>query len=386
MMKKRAVTRESPFEYLRRKDTHEPFPEETVRNWYIARAYVLDKLKDISFSPGSEKHLHAVVEGDSPIMMSVLRQLALSAHYVNFEEHDLSGRLVCRNRSVLTLVSRMDPQQIVGELEKEEYLSNLLKCCRYSLFGEIRNADSYLDIELEIVRERPEDSGVVMMTEEEVKSFLESRPSEAVFSIDTRKAVYAGRAYNLGAVIDNIPYESIYSAGRYNRALATFQYKVLKDTEGARLVRESEWKEDLTAVKNGLSNLFCADCFESREWAIRQMYPAGKRRTEAEVMAVWEKYNDALSQSEHGRWIVEKLILGFRPLNAQERAEYASRFGKSRVVYSKFLRNRSADPAHIDLCSYRTLRRVDPDNMKYDSFLMLAIPLILGRIRKDDGI
>ena len=386
MMKKdRIIQRECPFQYLRRRDSYEPFQEETVRNWYIARAYVLDKLKDISFSPGSRKHLHAVVEGDSPIMLSVLRQVALSAHYVNFEEHDLSGRLVCRNRSVLTLVSRLDPQQVVGELEKEEYLSNLLKCCRYSLFGEIRNADSYLDIELEIVRELPEDSEVVMMTEEEVKSFLESHPSEAVFSVDTRKAVYAGRAYNLGTVIDNIPYESINSAGRYNRALATFQYNVLKNTEGARLVRESEWKEDLTAVKNGLSNLFCADCFESRELAIRRMYPAGKRRTEEEVMAVWERYNDALSQSEHGRWIVEKLILGYRPLNAQERVEYAARFGKSREVYSKSLRNRSADPAHLDLCSYRTLRRVDPDNMKYDSFLMLAIPLILGKIRKDDG-
>ena len=385
MKRKPIITRESPFQYLRRKDTREPFSADVVKNWYMARAYVLNQLKDISFGPDSRENLHAVIDGDNPLMLSVLRQVALSAHYLNHEERDPSGRLSCGNRTVVTLVSRKDAAEIVSELEKEEYLCNLLQYCRYSLFGEVRNADSWIDIELEIVGERPDDPGMVLMTEDRVRSFIGTQIPDSVYTVDPRMAVYAGRVYSLGAVIDNIPYEDINSAGRYNRALAAFQYKVLKDTTGLQLVRKNEWEQDLTAVKNGLSNLFCSDCFESREKAISRFYPPQKKLGEKEVLAIWERFNDALSRCEHNRWVVEKLILGYRPLNGPERTEYAGLFGKSRSEYSKRLKNRSADPAHIDLCSYRTLRRVDPDNMKYDSFLMLAIPLILEKIREDDG-
>ena len=41
---------EKPFEYLRRKDGTS-FPKETVNRWYEARAYVLDKLKDVAIGP-----------------------------------------------------------------------------------------------------------------------------------------------------------------------------------------------------------------------------------------------------------------------------------------------------------------------------------------------
>lgn len=383
-MKKKTVNRECPFQYLRRKGGNAPFPEETVRNWYIARAYVLDRLKDISFAPDSGDHLHAVVVGDSPLMLAVLRQLALSAHFVNFEEDSIPEHHPCRNRTVITLVTGVSASEIVEQLEKEENLCYLLKYCRYSLFGEVRNADSYIDIELEIDRDRPE--GDLVLTEEEVKAFLESRDPDSVFSIDTRKAVYAGRAYGLGMVIDNIPYEDINSAGRYNRAIATFQYKVLRDDDDQGLVQEAEWEKNLSAVKNGLSNLFCADCFESREKAVSRFYPKKKRMGENELLAIWEKYNKPLSRSEHNRWVVEKLILGYRPMNGQERAEYAGLFEENRAAYIRRLKNRSGDPVHIDLCSYGALRRIDPDHLKYDSFLMMAIPLILDKIRKEDGV
>ena len=376
---KKEIVRERPFEYLRRKDTNEPFPEETVRNWYVARAYVLDKLKDVSFAPGSGKHLHAVVGEDSPLMLAVVRQLALTAHYLNFVEYDAYNRLVCKNRTVITLVSRQDSAAILRELEKEENLGNLLQCARYSLFDKVVNENSYLDVTLEVVGEQPEGSAFVLFTEEDAAAFVKTPSPDDVFTIDTRKAVYASRVYSLGAVIDNLPYEDIHSAGRYNRALDTFQYKVLQDKAGLQLV-SSKW-EDPLAVRNGLSNVFCSDCFASRELAVSRQYPAGRKLGEKERTAIWEKNNYALSLSEHGRWVVEKLIMGFSPLNARERREYGSLFGKKRAAYSKQLKSNPAHPAHIDICSYRDLCRIDPDSLKYDSFLMLAIPLILDATR-----
>ncbi len=381
---KKEIVRERPFEFLRRRDTNEPFPEETVRNWYIARAYVLDKLNDISFAPDSAQSLHAVVGGDSPLMLAVVRQLALSAHYPNFVEYDAYNRLVCSHRTVITLVTRRDAASIQRELEKEENLGNLLQCARYSLFGKVENEDSYLDVTLEVVKEQPVGEDFVLLTEEDAMAFASARPSDELFTIDTRKAIYASRVYSLGAVIDNLPYEDINSAGRYNRALDTFQYKVLQDKKGLQLI-SPKWEADPMAAKNGLSNVICSDCFAFRELAIQQQYPAGRKLSERERTAIWEKNILALSLSEHGRWIVEKLILGFSPLSERERKEYGSLFGSKRAAYSRQLKSNAAHPAHIDICSYRDLCRIDPDSLKYDSFLMLAIPLILDAIRKADN-
>lgn len=376
---KKEMVREQPFEYLRRRDTNEPFPEETVRNWYVARAYVLDKLKDTSFVPGSCAHLRAVVDGDCPLLLAVVRQLALSAHYLNFVECDPFDRLVCENRTVITLVTQKETDVILHELGKEENLGNLLQYAQYSVFGRVEHADSYLDVELEIVRECPAGADVVLFTEGEIDAFVKAHDPDEIFTIDTRKAIYASRVYSLGAVIDNLPYEDIHSPGRYNRALDTFRYKVLEDKKGQQLI-SPKWN-DLTTVSNGLSNVFCTDCFASRELAVRQQYPGHRKINEPERNSIWEKNNEALSLSEHARWVVEKLILGFRPMNGQERTEYGSLFGKKRDAYSRQLKRNAAAPVHIDICSYRDLCRIDPDSLKYDSFLMLAIPLILDKVR-----
>ena len=119
-----------------------------------------------------------------------------------------------------------------------------------------------------------EKADAIVYTEEEMKSFLASKDPESVFSIDTRKAVLANRVYSLGAVIDNIPHEDINGAGRYSRALDTFQYRVLDSAHGVRLV-DARWEKSRATARNGLSNVICTDCFESRELAIRKVMGAG---------------------------------------------------------------------------------------------------------------
>jgi hypothetical protein len=381
-MKKKICT-EKPFEYLRRQKTNEPFPEETVRNWYIARSYVLHRLENCSFAPEVDGHLHIVIAGDTPLMLAVLRQVALSAHYPNYVEADPFNHLLCRNRTVITLVSNKDANDIVAELGKEENLGNLLQFCKCSVYGDVRNEDSYIDVELEITQEADNEPGCILFEENDIKAYLEGEKTDDIFSVDTRKAVYAQRSYEVGTQVDNITHENINGTGRHSQALETFQYHILQDKKGLQLITE-EWKDNLTAVKNGLSNVICADCFESRELAIRHLCPDYDILSDKDKKAIWENNIIALSISEHSRWVVEKLILGFRPMSDQERACYESLFGAKRKAYYQKLKNNAVSPVHIDLRSYRDLRRADPDNLKYDSFLMLAIPLILDKIRKDD--
>lgn len=354
------------FAYLKRKDGSE-FEKATIENWYIARAYVLDKLKDVVIGPESSEHLHVEVVGDSDLMLSVVRQVALSAHYANYEEE--SGK----NRTKITLVS--DAKDTLERLRKEEYLCNLLDYCKYTIDSILQNKDSYIDIELEFVENEEsvkidENSIVKQITEEDVNGFRGKKSREEIEEIDTSKAVLAGRMYDLGVLIDNLPAEDIHCASRYAMALDVFQHDYLKD-DAESLIDGEKWKKNLNKVKNGLSNVFCADCFESRAKGIGQI----------DNQKTWETYNEALSKSEHARWVAEKLIMGFRPLTEEEHVNDEQCFGEVKKSYRDNLKNNSKDPAHIDLCSYRDLRRINPDDLKKDSFLMLAIPIILKKLK-----
>lgn len=370
---KKNILRESPFEFLRDRNGNK-YPEETVKNWYKARVYVLDKLKDMAFVPKSEGHMQAIVEGDSPLMLSAVRSVALYAHYLNFEEEDLFGNIVAKNRTVITLVSQND--DIDKELRKEEYLCNLMDVCRWSKFGEVHNAGSYLDTELQIVKEAVEDkeAKVVRMNESELIDFISKKNENDVYSIDTRKAVMVGKMYELGSIIDNLPAEDIHSAKRYSMALDAFQNLLLKE-ELSPLVNKAKWEIDMRKVKGGVSSIFCADCFESRALTMS--------RCDNNDIRNWEKYNMELSVSEHARWVTERLVMGFRPFTASESYQFESLFGNKRYSYSKMLKDNVLDQAHLDICSFRDLRRINPGDMIYDSFLLLAIPRILEKIRKE---
>ena len=363
------MCKEKPFEYLTRKNG-DKFSSDTIKNWYVARAYVLEKLKDVIIGQGSKQRLQVVITNDSPLMLCVARQVALSAHYANFDETHQNGTLI-------TIVSQN--KEIVEELKKEEYLCNLLSYCKLTVNGlEPTNANTYTDIEICVVEEwsgnAPE--GAIIMTEDDVNSFLGTKKEDDIFCIDTRKAVMTHRMYSLGSWIDNLPAEDIHNAQRYSTALNVFQRTLLRKPL-TQLVDDKKWASDLTTVKNGLSNVFCADCFESRAAGVAQ-YAKAQGITDEEA---WAECVEALSISEHSRWVVEKLIMGYRPLSEKERMNIECMFGKERAQYRNQLKKNAQDPAHIDLCSFANLRRINPFDMKYDSFLMLAIPGILERLK-----
>ena len=379
------ILTEKPFEYLKRKENNEPFEKDVVENWYKARAFVLDKLKDVAFEPTSGDHLHVVVDVDqddkqlSPLMLSVVRQIALSAHYLNFFEG--SEKEAPRNRTVITLVSKNS--HLREELDKEEYLCNLLSYCKY-VYGDSKteNEDSYIDLEFHFVPKWTEKANY-RFTEKDVEDFCEMKlnQGEDIFSIDTRMASYAKRMYDLGGNIDNLPAEDIHCTERYSVAIDVFRYKML-NSRARLIIEEDKWKEkSLCKIKESLSNILCADCFEIRERSIKEC--KGKKFKSQKKL--WAEYNEPLSRSEHSRWVVEKLIMGYRPLNDKERAhdEYLQMQGCGKNKdYRNMLKRRDNDPVHIDLCSYKELRRTSPNDLKYDSFLMLAIPVILHKVRK----
>lgn len=371
---------EMPFEYLTRKENGKQFEEDITKNWYIARHFVLDKFSEmkIGFSSDSKDHLHVVVNGDSPIMLSIARQVALTAHFINYR--DGSKVEEPQNRTVITIVSK-NPH-ILEELEKEEYLCNLPKYCKVVNRGEVlENEGFYIDIELHVTESCPKEESVKSFLEQDVDAYMKGNEGKELQGIDTCKAIYASRMYDLGAELYNIPAEDIHCTERYSLALDVFQHEMLKKKLGKMISKE--WRTmSLSKLKEKISNILCADCFALREACLIKE-DANYIRTRK----VWAKYNEQLSVSEHARWVVEKLVMGYRPLNSKERyydemlhVQFKNK--DKRKKYRDSLKRRDSDPAHIDLCSYRDLRRINPDDLKFDSFLMLAIPNILAKVNE----
>ncbi len=216
------------------------------------------------------------------------------------------------------------------------------------------------------------------------EEFVEAPDDHPIFRIDTRNAFYSSKVYDIGTAYANIPAEDIHCIERYSRALRIFRDDVLNkpfvpmfDEDKFAKVRSNQL--GIYSIKMDISNILCADCFEIRKKSIEKICKGREATRE-----VWENNNEMLSRSEHARWVVEKLILGYRPLSVEEKyhlenlhIEFKAAMKKKK--YLDGLKNRDKDPAHIDICSYADLRRIKPEDLKYDSFLMLAIPLILER-------
>ena len=377
------------------------FAPQVYENWYRARHYALNILHVQTPYDGklAQDGVHFVLRGASPIMLSVARQIALIAHYPTFQEEN------GKNRTVITILYKKEEiDDIISELSKEEYLCHLPRLCKYTILegskeGYLKinkeHEDSYLDIELELIGFNSSDYDAYSYREKDMVINEEDIPpyQEAFSLIDIRKAKRVNMVYHVGADIDNLPADDPNTAERYSKALHYFCY------QQSPMETQKKWDElcgnhrdsaiDQINLRNMISNVLCADCFETRLKAVINKKEVGidddAEITTTEIdKLIRKKYFYILGQvksnlaqlakCEHYRWIAEKLIFGILPLSEKERFEDEHKFGDDRKNYRKSLKKKGI---HIDLCSYRTLRRINPGDMKYDCFLMMAMPRIL---------
>lgn len=389
--------KEDLFRMLRRSDGKE-FEENVVRNWYRARSYVLKNLEsqDKFYNMIHKRQkVNVVLEGTSELMMSVARQIALLVHYPTFDDATRS------NRTTVTILfdkSEMPLSAVKDFVSKEEYLCNLPQYCKCTIrdskdnaYEMVHNNDSFLDLELELIGFDGSDFSTYNSAEDSLrinddcvsnKDFDETNFDE---TIDISMAKQVNMVYNVGMDIDNLPQEDPNTATQYDRAMMWFCYQQTDE------YAQKKWNEignSQTEVKNKISNALCADCFTSR---LLYAINTSKKESEQEVSSAsigdylkneYGKVVDivkenlkSLAKCEHSRWNVEKLVLGFRPLSEKELLEDEQLFENERTAYRKRLIKEKR--VHIDLCSYQDIRRLNPGDMKYDSFLMIAVPKIL---------
>lgn len=293
------------------KDNNETFSKETVINWNKARQYVLNVLPEkekhsplngIGFSPSSNEHLHVIITGISDLMLCIARQIALIAHYPNFNEYGGSNRTVITILYNSSDLEKSKSKSIIEHVSKEEYLCNLTLLCKYTIKkwdGEketvvkTENEDSFIDVELELVevcahdykeymnwrrftsQDNNDNTHTIVVAEDEVENMVHTDNPDyyETMPIALHNAMRANMVYYVGADIDNLPPDDPNTAERYSRALHYFCYQQSKDDTQKKWDNffkkddngtPTQYARDQIELRNLLSNIFCTDCFESR--------------------------------------------------------------------------------------------------------------------------
>lgn len=341
--------------------------EEFVGNWYLARAYVDSELSEqlcrFDEKGKVKEPLHLTVDGASPMMCAIVRELILRAHYYDFIEP--ADNQYKKNPSLITILCKEGLEQKVEEqLLSTPFLGNYLHYCWEEPLD-------FLDVDVELKAKT--DGQEADITEDMVKAFANAHTIERI--IDTRLAEDANSIYCIGKDLKNLPDISPTDVKMYEIPLLDFDVDSFEEST------EESWnqlyeKEDWPNI---LSNVFCTDTLQLRKVMLEREEKDPKQKKSKEQLI--EDHILELSRSEHSRWVAEKLIMEFKPWTAKHHYEYSILFGDAKKAYEKSLKKQKI---HLDICSYHDLCRLDPSNRKFDTFLILTMLQMLKEKEADN--
>ncbi|MDD3194892.1 MAG: hypothetical protein PHU68_03730 [Paludibacter sp.] len=131
----------------------------------------------------------------------------------------------------------------------------------------------------------------------------------------------------------------------------------------------AEWKQTWEACWHSLiiakqwSNIYHANSIPTK---LRSIGYSGEAIIEEDKVEI-------LSQVEHNRWIMEELIMGYRPATQQEREAIHADPSLKKAFRNRFV--------HVDLCHYNDLLKDanGVDVREYDRILIRRIPMIISK-------
>ena len=92
---------------------------------------------------------------------------------------------------------------------------------------------------------------------------------------------------------------------------------------------------------------------------------------------------NTLAKTEHARWNMEQLLLGYRPLTATEQAEFLIVDEHGKVVTDLRKKNiYKGKLAHLDICSFARLNEIDSGSIRYDRGLSGILPEIYLKLKE----
>lgn len=380
------------------------------REYIQARHIILNDLKanldGEGISSKSNKHIHAVIAGTDRLCVSLARQIALIAHYPNFDDN--TGK----NRNVITFLVTQpgsgEPAALFSSLRKNT--GNLLDECRWKIMrladgsteiiDKCTHSKEYIDIEFEIICADSISEYIKHISSEENslttfffnKGALDSACRHTIESkfhnlyeidresidteagdglIDTTAAQWVNAIYIFGGSFKEIKTRDIYNVKNYSSILSQFiNIKTDVSAEWEKIDSANYPKEYINSLK--LYNVYCADTFMTKRRSITSS--DAYKHKKKNISEIIQKETKQMAYSEHTRWNVEKLMNGFRAYTPLE--SYDDEFG---LINRK--EHKINNMAHINICSGDKLLRIDSESFKYDCFMVFAFNDILEKLK-----
>lgn len=154
------------------------------------------------------------------------------------------------------------------------------------------------------------------------------------------------------------------------------------DNESGLTLQEAFWRQ--CTVADQMSSNYNANSIPTK---LRYLGLDFNRSTLEEIEARINEPGmmEMLIHTEHNRWNTEKLLTGFRPLNAAEKAEFDQMLAEKRDY--KEMKNlkkslqRGWEMAHMNIISFPDLEIYDAPSIIYDEIMVRALPYIVLRWR-----
>lgn len=311
--------------------------------------------------------LHIVIVGDDEQMLLVAKQMALLAHFPSFDES---------NPDTCTRIS------ILGRAETGE--------AWIDMFGNLlKRHDSWIDVPLDIsIKHIPLVKDLVELSDSADKWIEKQRKIESnclfvvydVNSIDALRkskclalsdesredmAMRANMVYETSQCFDIIRAEDLDNVNEYKKPVKMFLSQKKEDVLTKWRISDDLKASNYCLVDSILVRMRSLDLMTKSKHSCF-LFKDSKYKILCENLL-------SMSMSEHARWNVEKLINGFRPFTKEEKSKHNSLSDEAKKRYELELKKNPKIHAHIDLCSYERLRLIDPNSVKYDSFLLLAM-------------
>lgn len=347
-----------------------------AENERIVREALIKDIKrwvDASLFGTNPKYLHVIIEGDDERMLMVAKQMALLAHFPTFDEKkpDTFDEKKPDTRTRISILGKTS----TGDAWKAG-------------FGNLLNYDWEklpLDVMVEHVPLTDDEEELKSRAKEWTRTAKKAFPQRfqvvydaqkiddlikleaEVFPLEIREglAKRTNMVYEASQGLERIDAKNVNNVREYRESVKGF-LNISEDKV------DVAWENLLPDLKE--SNYCFVDSLLVRIQSLRLLKTNRRlaRLLGRELYQTLEDNLAAMSQSEHSRWNVEKLMNGFRPFTDVEEVTYDKmKDAQEQRQYANDLKRNKK--AHLDLCSYARLRTLDPVAVKYDSFLLLAL-------------
>ena len=356
----------------------------------------------------SDRHVHLVIFGMNDMAEAVAISAAHVAHYPNYvRDHSLRTRI--------TLVETQAEQKSKDFIKRYQHLfdnsyyrivkpseEEAIKLFHKPMYSDVR--EDFVDVEWEFVEAEVSNDilrnklsqwasdskqllTIVMADSDNNKNISEAMLlPKAIYKEDIPVYIYSrhGEAsvptknMRLFGMQDS-GYDTTLPLARMAKNINFIYGRCYADEEQVRYAAEIDFEERETAwsklpMVKRMSSIYNAMSLATK------MHSIGLKEDE------WDKFYDIpqhdieiLAQTEHNRWSVEELILGWRPCTEEEQQRVEADITQKRVLKS----NR----VHYDLRAYDDLRPDETGKSAkiYDICLCSCLPLIAKTFAEDNG-